>query len=329
MQDTLKLTADINTIFTLLAPDIDEVRFHLLMEEVLANYEIHRKTTVQLENDIPEKVELFIASKRLEGLSELTLSSYRYVLSNFAEMFNKAAVQITTPDIRLFLGKNTDLKKSTLSTKLTILKSFFGWMVKEDILLRDPTSKIATPKKEQRLPKALSVEELEMVREACNSIRQRALIEVLYSTGCRLSELTQLNIESINMQNMSAKVIGKGNKERIVYFSVKAMHHLKKYLLTRNDECEALFVTERKPIRRMTNRGIQFEIDKIEKKANIQKKLTPHVLRHTFATLSMDAGIELADLQHLLGHSNPATTLIYGNVSEERKKEAYKKFHVI
>lgn len=329
MQDTLKLTADINTIVTMLAPEIDEVRFHLLMEEVLANYEVKRKTTVELEKDIPEKIELFIASKRLEGLSELTLINYKYELDNFASMFNKAAVQITTPDIRLYLGKKVGLKTSTVSTKLTILKSFFGWMVKEDILLRDPTAKIATPKKEQRLPKALTVEELEVVRESCETLRQRALIEVLYSTGCRLSELSQLDIESINSQNMSAKVIGKGNKERVVYFSIKAMHHLRKYLLSRNDDCPALFVTHRSPIRRMTNSGIQFEIDKIEKKANLNKKVTPHTLRHTFATLSMDAGIELADLQHLMGHSNPATTLIYGNVSEERKKDAYKKYHVL
>lgn len=329
MEDKLRITADMNTIVTMLSPKIDEVRFQLLMEELLANYDIRRKTTVELENDIPEKIELFIASKRLEGLSEATLNSYKYVLYNFASLLNKAAAQVTTPDIRLYLAKNTNLKTSTVSTKLTTLKSFFGWMVKEDILLRDPTAKIATPRKEQRLPKALSVEELEIVRESCTTIRQRALIEVLYSTGCRLSELRQLNIESVNFQNMSANVIGKGDKERIVYFSVKAIHHLKKYLLTRNDDCEALFVTERRPVTRLTNRGIQYEVAKIEKKANISKKLTPHVFRHTFATLSMDAGIELADLQHLLGHSNPATTLIYGNVSEERKKDAYRKFHVL
>lgn len=201
-------------------------------------------------------------------------------------------------------------------------------MQREEIMLRDPTAKIPTPKKEQRLPKALTIEELEIVRESCETLRQRALIEVFYSTGCRLSELSQLNRDSINVQTLSAKVVGKGNKERVVYFSFKAMHHLRKYLKSREDECEALFVTERRPIRRMTNRGIQFEVDKIEQKANIQKKLTPHTMRHTFATLSMDAGIELTDLQHLMGHSNPSTTLIYANVSEERKQSAFKKYHV-
>lgn len=328
MIDKLRLTADINTIVTMLSPEIDEVRFHLLMEEVLANYNIERKTLVELENDIPEKIEMFIAAKRLEGLSEITLTNYRYELMNFANVFNKAAVQITTPDIRLYLGKKVGLKTSTVSSKLTVLKSFFGWMQREEIMLRDPTAKIPTPKKEQRLPKALTIEELEIVRESCETLRQRALIEVFYSTGCRLSELAQLDKDSINIQTLSAKVVGKGNKERVVYFSFKAMHHLRKYLKSRNDECEALFVTERRPYRRMTNRGIQYEVDKIEQKANIQKKLTPHVMRHTFATLSMDAGIELTDLQHLMGHSNPATTLIYGTVSEERKQAAYKKYHV-
>lgn len=328
MQDTLRLTADINTVATMISPDMDIVRLHLLMEEVLSNYEIKRKTTVELEHDITEKIDMFIASKRLEGLSEITLINYRYELDNFDSMFNKAAAQITTPDIRLYLGQKESLKTSTLSTKLTVLKSFFGWMQREEILLRDPTAKIRTPKKEQRLPKALNIEELEIVRESCESLRQRALIEVFYSTGCRLNELAQLDIKSINGQTMSAKVIGKGNKERIVYFTFKAMHHLRKYLKIRDDECEALFVTERKPYRRMGHRSIQREVDKVELKASIQKKLTPHVMRHTFATLSMDAGIELADLQHLMGHSNPATTLIYGNVSEERKQQAFKKYHV-
>lgn len=127
---------------------------------------------------------------------------------------------------------------------------------------------------------------------------------------------------------MSAKVIGKGDKERVVYISFKALFHLKKYLKSRNDDSEALFATGKKPYHRMGIRAIQEEIDKIAQAAKIQKKLHPHVMRHTFASLSMDAGIELADLQHLLGHSNPATTLIYSSVSEERKQQAFKKYHV-
>ncbi len=127
---------------------------------------------------------------------------------------------------------------------------------------------------------------------------------------------------------MSAIVFGKGSKERKVFLSFKALYHLKRYLKSRTDDCEALFVTERRPFRRLTNRGIQFQIDKVEHIAQVSKPLTPHVMRHTFATLAMDAGIELADLQHLLGHENPATTLRYAPVSEERKRDAFKKYHV-
>lgn len=329
MSDAYKIANDIRTITSMSSEKVDEVQLQLLLEGVLSNYEIKRKTDAKIEDDLPEKIALFIGAKRLEGLSELTLSNYQLELNVFAGHFKKAVSQINTAEIRSYLGRNPRLKTSTISTKLTMLKSFFGWLVKEDVILRDPTAKIMTPKKEQRLPKSLSIEELEIVREACETLRQRALIEVFYSTGCRLSELASLNISSINQQTMSAKVIGKGNKERIVYFSIKAMYHLTKYLNTRTDDCDALFVTDRRPIRRMTNRGIQFEINKIKEISKIDKKLHPHVMRHTFATLSMDAGIELTDLQHLMGHSNPATTLVYGTVSEERKKQAYQRFHVI
>lgn len=298
------------------------------LEEVLCNYEIQRKSDSKLEKDIPEKIELYLASKKLEGLSSKTLRGYKGELLLFSRFCQKATALVTTTDIRGYLASFSNARISTIGQKLSVLKSFFGWLVKEEVLLRDPTAKVNPPKKPKRLPKGLSIEELETVREACTTLRQRALIEVMYSTGCRLSEIAGMDRDDINVQNMSLKVIGKGNKERVVYLSFKALFHLKKYLKSRSDGCIALFVTERQPRRRMGNRAIQREVDKIEHAAQISKKLTPHVMRHTFATLSMDAGIELADLQHLLGHSNPGTTLIYANVSEERKQQAFKKYHV-
>lgn len=281
-----------------------------------------------MEQDLPEKVALYLASKKIEGLSKNTLKEYKIELSLFARYCKKPTALISAADIRGFLASFESAKMSTLGQKLSVLKSFFGWMVKEEILLRDPTAKVNPPKKPKRLPKGLTIEELETVRESCKTLRQRALLEVMYSTGCRLSEMVGMNRNDINIQSMNLKVIGKGNKERVVYLSFKALFHLKKYLKSRTDDCEALFVTERQPYRRMGNRAIQRDIDKIEHTAKISKKLTPHIMRHTFATLSMDAGIELADLQHLLGHSNPGTTLIYANVSEERKQQAFKKYHV-
>jgi site-specific recombinase XerD len=326
--DSSRLMSDLNTIVSTICPEVEMNALEIRLEEVLCNYEIQRKSDLKLANDIPEKVEMYLASKKLEGLSTKTLKGYNNELHIFSRFCQKATVLVTTADIRRFLASYDKAVMSTIGQKLSVLKSFFGWLVKEEFLLRDPTAKVKLPKIPKRLPKSLSIEELEIVRESCETLRQRALIEVMYSTGCRLSEISNIDKEDIDIHNMSVRVIGKGDKERVVYLSFKGLFHLKKYLKSRNDDCEALFVTERKPYRRMGNRCIQREIDKIEQKAKIKKKLTPHVLRHTYASLSMDAGIELTDLQHLMGHSDPATTLIYSSVSEERKQQAFKKYHV-
>jgi site-specific recombinase XerD len=327
--DTSRLMMDLNTVVSTLCPDVDMNVLPVRLEEVLCNYEIQRKSDLQMEKDLPEKIELYLSSIKLEGLSNKTLKGYKGELMLFSRFCQKATALISTADVRAYLASFDKAKISTIGQKLSVLKSFFGWLVKEEILLRNPTSKIKLPKTPKRLPKGLSIEELETVRESCETLRERALIEVFYSTGCRLSEIANMSKSDINLQSMSAKVIGKGNKERVVYLSIKALHHLKKYLKSRTDDCEAVFVTERKPYKRMGIRAIQREIDAIEKNSNINKKLHPHVMRHTFATLSMDAGIELADLQHLMGHSEPATTLVYASVSEERKQQAFKKYHVM
>jgi site-specific recombinase XerD len=328
INDTGRLANDLKVIISTLTPDVELNRLEVRLEEVLSNYEIHRKTQKDIENDLADKVEIFLSSRKIEGLSDLTLDGYKIELRLFANYVNKAVVQITTSDIRMFLAHNKKWMMSTVDRKLSVLKSFFGWLVKEEMLLRDPTAKIKAPKKPKRLPKALSIEELEIVRESCKTIRERALMEVMYSTGCRLSEIANMRKSDINLQEMSVRVIGKGDKERICYLSVKALHQLKKYLLSRGDGCEYLFVTERKPYRKMSHRNIERIIDVIEGRAKISKKLTPHVFRHTFGTLAMENGADLADVQHLLGHEDPATTLVYSHVSEERKKQAHKRFHV-
>lgn len=328
INDTARIMNDLEVIVTTLSPEIELDKLSIRLEEVLSNYDIHRKTQKEIENDIIEKIDLFLSARKIEGLSNLTLDGYKIELGMFAKYINKATVQITTSDIRKFLAHNDAWMISTVDRKLSVLKSFFSWMVREEILLRDPTAKIKAPKKPKRLPKSLSIQELEIVRESCESLRERALMETMYATGCRLSEIQRMRIVDINIQEMNARVIGKGDKERIVYLSFKCLHHLRKYLKSRNDECEYLFVTERRPIRKMSDRNIERIIDKIEKRSKISKKLTPHVFRHTFAQLAMENGADLADVQHLLGHEDPATTLIYSHVSEERKKQAHKRFHV-
>jgi integrase/recombinase XerD len=295
---------------------------------ILAKYHIKKVEKTEIHPDLTEKIQLFLSSKKLEGLSQVTLDGYKLELNIFSKKIKKRVEDITTAEIRVFLGSFEHLKLSSVSRKLSILKSFFSWLAAEEFLQRDPTTKIKPPKKEKRLPKALTIEELEMLREACKTNRQRAFLEVLYATGCRLSEVHDLNKTDINYQQMCCKVIGKGNKEREVYFSFKAMYHLRKYLMNRTDDEEALMITERKPYRRLSKRGIQREIGIIAKLAGLDKRVSPHTLRHTFATLTLNNGADISAVQALLGHEDPSTTQIYAQLTEEKKREQHKKYLV-
>jgi len=329
----LHLLNEISTVVKMTSGEFDEVKLQTYLDDLLSNYEIEVKTSEMFKNETEDYLNMYLNSIRLENYSTETINNYKYVLRAFINFIEKPVLQITTADIRRYLASFDGLKASSLSTKLIVIRAFFNWLVREEILLRNPTLKIRLPKQPKRVREGLSIEELEIVRESCETVRERALIEVFYSTGCRLSEIRKLDRQDINWQDMSTHVIGKGDKERKVYLSFKALYFLKKYLKTRDDDCPALFVTERtyggKP-KRLGNRGIQYQVDKIEQRSGINKKLSPHILRHTFAMLGMESGMEIADLQHLLGHENPATTTqVYAPVSEERKREAFKKFHVI
>lgn len=319
-----ELSVYICSIFTV--PNLDEMRNKV--SEILSKYHVTKPSEQEVHPDLADKIQLFISSKKLEGLSSNTLKDYQLELKKFSDVVKKRTEDIRPADIRLYLGGFPHLKMSSLSRKLSVLKSFFSWLTFEELIQRDPTTKLKQPKKEKRNPKALSIEELELLRESCRTVRQRAFLEVLYATGCRLSEVHDLNIKDINFQNMSCTVFGKGSKERIVYFSFKALFHLKKYLKSRNDNCEALFITERKPSRRLGKRAMQREISTIAKHAGIDKKVSPHTMRHTFATLTLNNGAELVAVQNMLGHSNPATTQIYAQLTEEKKHEQHRKYLV-
>lgn len=298
------------------------------LSSIISKYHVTRVEQDEVHPDITEKIEMFLAAKQLEGMSPVTLKNYRLQLRIFADRVKKRVEDITAADIRAYLAGFSHLKPVSIAGKLSILKSFFSWLTAEEIIQRDPTLKIKPPKKEKRLPKALSIEELEMLREACQTYRQRALVEVLYATGCRLSEVRNLNRDDIDFTTQSARVIGKGNKEREVFFSFKALYHLKKYLMSRLDTEKALFITERRPYRRLSNRGIQREIAIIAERAGLEKRVSPHVLRHTFTTLTLNNGADIVAVQHLLGHADPSTTQGYAVLSDEKKREQHRKYLV-
>lgn len=329
VSDAARLLNELDVVTTNIQPDIDTVKLKINMEAVLDKFSVKLKTPEQMEDDLLSNIRLYISAKQLEGLSELTLSDYYRELIMFEYFVNKSTIQITTSDIRRYLASNDTVMASTNGKKLSVIKSFFAWMVDEEIILRNPAARIKTMKQPKRLPKSLTQIELEKIREATKTLRERALVEVMYSTGCRLSEVSNMKREGVDWSNGSMKVIGKGDKERIVYLTPKAQYHLKQYLdecKEKENNCEFLFSTQRRPYRQMKNKTIQDEVDKIAARTDVKKNVTPHVFRHTFATLAMENGIELGDLQQLLGHENANTTLKYAQVSEERKQHAHKRF---
>lgn len=330
MEDIVRLKSDILTVTSISNVNVDDVKFNMLLEDVLGNYNIERMTNKNTENDFKEKFLLFLNGKRIEGLSEITLKNYGYELVRFGNFINKPVGSVTTSDIRNYLSSYEFIKNSTLATKITVMKSFFTWLQKEEYILKNPTLKIPTPKKEISLPKSLTIDDVELLRDACDNLQERVILEIFLSSGARLSEISNLNIKDVDFNNRSIRVIGKGSKERIVFLSPKANYILNKYLNSRNDNCEALIVTVRSPIRRLTNSGYQYIIKRIAKRSGIDKNIHIHKMRHTFSQNMIDAHVPIESLQSLLGHASPDVTLkFYGSVSDDRKRNDFNRYHNI
>lgn len=322
------MLSDVTAYISSLVPiHVETVKSELSL--LIEKYHITRIEEDEVHPDLAKKIEWYLAAKKLEGLSPATLEGYELELKIFSQKVKKKVENIKATDIRIYMSKFPHLKKSSQGAKLQKIRSFFTWLVTEEIIDRNPAAKLKPPKEEKRMPKTLSIEELEILRESCQTLRQRALIELMYCTGCRLSEISQINHSDINFQTMSFTVIGKGDREREVYLSPKAKHHLLKYMNSRTDNCEALFVTERKPYRRLTNRSIQDDIWRAAEAAGLKGKVSPHTLRRTFATLTLNNGAEITAVQELLGHSSPETTLRYARITEERKREQHRKYLVV
>lgn len=239
-----------------------------VLVELLQDYTVTKIETALAISDIPEKITMYLQAKRLEGASELTIQNYFYLLRKLASFSQKQVKDINLNDLRSFLYQECDgLKESTMKVKITYLQSFFKWLVDEEIIDKDPSRKLPKIRIPKRIRQGLTIEEIEKLRLACKDTRERALIELFFSTGCRLSELVKINIEDLDFKNNSIKVIGKGNKERIVYFNSRTKVHLDNYLADRPGSSEALFVGIRKPYERVGNRGIEKIISKIAVRA--------------------------------------------------------------
>lgn len=303
-----------------------QIKTKNIIENVLYNYDVMTRETSLISSDMHDKIRMYIAVRTLEGLSSKTLYNYKLQLNKLDSFFNKPVSSITTNDLRMYLAYITkDLKQTSTGTIIFILKGFFKWMVDEEYLIKNPMSKIKAPKVPKKLREALTLEEMERVNQACFSIREKALISFIYSTGCRVSEVNSVNIADINWHDMSLKVTGKGTKERIVYFDVKTKLYLDKYLKNRKGENEALFIATKKPFGRLGQRSIEKEVSNVAKRAVIDKSVFPHLLRHSFATHRINSGMDITALQMLLGHDTPATTQVYITLSKDNIKHEYRR----
>ena len=301
------------------------MRFEII--QIVSKYDVMDSTHPQ-GADLKFRIDSFLAAKRIDGLSPKTLVSYKDVLHIFKSQVNKPVEIITTDDIRRYISYLADtrhLATTSTQTHISTLRSFFQWMTDEDIIDRNPMRKIKSLKIDRlssRRP--LTSEQMEILRDGCETYKEKALVEFLVSTGCRLGEVVGLRVDEIDWQQRRVIVLGKGHKRREVYFSVRAKLMLEKYIAGRKGG-DALFSSDRFPYAPMGPRSIQKTLAKIGKRIHSSRKLHPHLLRHTFATTALNSGMDITTIQHLLGHSDLQTTLIYAEISPRKVQYEYER----
>ncbi|WP_434337171.1 site-specific tyrosine recombinase/integron integrase [Mesomycoplasma conjunctivae] len=273
-------------------------------------------------------VELFIGSKTLEGCSDNTIKYYISTIDSMVKSINKQINEIETNDLRNYLSNyqyKNNSSKVTIDNIRRILSSFFSWLEDENYIVKSPVRRIKKVKAPITVKETYSDEELEIMRDNVNNYRDLALIDILASTGMRVGELVKLNIEDVDFNERECIVVGKGNKERIVYFDARTKIHLKKYLDSRVDKNKSLFVSLKLPYGRISINGIESRLRKIGKDLNI-KKVHPHKFRRTLATIAIDKGMPIEQVQRLLGHEKVDTTLKYAMVKQSNVKKAHQKY---
>ena len=298
-----------------------------VLQNIFAKYDVV-DNGIQESKSEPVYVELFLSAKRIEGCSEKTLNYYKSTIDALISTLNKDVKHIETDDVRRYL---TDYQAKKNSSKVTIdnirriLSSFFSWLEDESYILKSPVRRIHKVKTSTIIKETYSDEELEQMRDNCNELRDLAVIDMLASTGMRIGEMVLLNRSDIDFEERECVVFGKGSKERVVYFDARTKIHLQDYLDSRTDDNEALFVTLRSPHDRITIGGVETRLREFGKQIGI-KKVHPHKFRRTLATMAIDKGMPIEQLQRLLGHSKIDTTLQYAMVKQSNVKTAHRKY---
>lgn len=279
-------------------------------------------------NDDVNMLEQFVAAKRVEGCSEKTLKYYHATLQTMLQAIEKRESHISTDDLRKYLEmyqKNNRISKVTLDNVRRILSSYFSWLEDEGRIIKNPVRRIHKVRTGSTVKETYSDEALEQMRDHCNNPRDLAIIDLLSSTGMRVGELVNLNKTDIDFENRECIVFGKGDKERQVYFDARTKIHLQKYIQSRQDNKDALFVSLQKPAQRLLISGVEIRLRKIGRELGLIK-VHPHKFRRTLATTAIDRGMPIEQVQRLLGHTKIDTTMHYAMVNQQNVKNSCKRY---
>ena len=328
MDVILNITKDMEDSLT-------DYQLNKLKESLIINFEkldfIMKTDDLKHQEELDENtsmIESFISSKQIEGCSDRTIKYYKEIIDKFNDSFDKSIKKITTEEIRSYLSNYKEIStcgSTTIDNIRRVLSSFFSWLEDEDYIIKSPIRRIHRIKTPTTVKEVLTDENLEKLRDECENIRDLSLIELLISTGMRVGELVNLNISNLNFEDRSCIVLGKGNKEREVYFDAKTKLHLKEYISKRNDTNDALFVSLREPHQRLSISGIELIVRNLGVNTNINK-VHPHKFRRTLATMAIDKGMPVEQVQKLLGHVKIETTMHYAMVNQSNVKISHRKY---
>lgn len=297
-----------------------------LQEVILGAFAENQAPKKDISND--EFLKMFLDAKRIEGCSERTITYYQATVKHMLSKIQNGVRKITTDEIREYLS---DYQKWNNCSNVTVdnvrrnISSFFSWLEEEDYILKSPMKRIHKIKTKTVVKSTISDEGIEKLRDNCKEKRDLAIIDLLYSTGIRVGELVNLNIEDINLEGRECVVYGKGDKERRVYFDAKAKVHIKEYIETRKDSNSALFVTLDAPYDRLKISGVEIRLRNLGRKLNLER-IHPHKFRRSMATRAIDKGMPIEQVQKILGHSQIDTTMQYAMVNQNNVKTAHQKF---
>ena len=273
-------------------------------------------------------LESFLIAKEVEGCSPKTLAYYESTISKMNAALAKPYTQLTTDDLRKYLS-NYEVKRGTSKVTIDnirrIFSSFFSWLEDEDYIVKSPVRRIHHVKAPALVKETLSDEDLEALRDGCRCERDLAIIDMLASTGMRIGELVRLDRTDLNLRERECLVLGKGNKQRPVYFDARTKLHLTNYLSARTDENPALFVSLNGKHSRMTIGGIELRLRQLGKKL-LPQRVHPHKFRRTLATNVIDKGMPVEQVQKLLGHARIDTTMHYAMVNQNNVKASHRRY---